>query len=210
MLLFAASISTSILYAAPAVAIILCRWLLAARAQRLVKRASKIATDVASTTALAEYLKVRALTDVSFVKGENYRKNEYVPEKKEIQLSPDVFACVDLGSIAIVLRVGAQAESARRSPMELPTIAKLGSATTILFWCVFAVLGAGVMTLNLPATIIGYVIFAVMILLGAKKNSAIKRIDDDARQFVMTTKLFDASTAEKLARTIDALRTAGE
>ena len=207
---FAASYTTSIVYAAPVVVLAFVYWALSKRAQTQVKRASKIPTEVDTTRALAEYFKTRELTDVSVVKGEDYLKNEYDATAKAVKLSPDVFGCVDLGSLAYALHVGAEAESARRAPGELPTSAKLGSIATVIFWCVFGVLGAGVMTGNLPSTLIGYVLFAVMAAVNAKKQSIMKRIDDDARHFVTTSKLFDAATAEQLAKTIDAIRKVGE
>lgn len=199
----------SLYYFLPLIPILYVAWLVQHKSSQCIMKSSKTPTKVVADDALDLFLKQKDLGSIETVKSDDYSQNEYVESQDKIFLSPDVLGSVDVCSIALALRAGAQAEAAKKQPLILKTIDKLRNAQTLLFWVVFCLLAFGIMTASLVLTIVGYVLLAIYCALSRRQKSILKSIDDSAVAFVKAQKLLAPEQTAELERVVAAERKLG-
>lgn len=190
----------------PLIPLFVVAWLLQRSATRTVEAASKKAVEVVSKDALEKFLSDSGLEKIDVVKSSSYVQNEFDEKENKIYLSPETFESVDLGSLALALRAGAQAKTVREQTGFAATASKLRGFQTLFFWVAFGVLAFGIMSGQFATSGIGYLIALASWLCGKLKRDALKKIDDVAVEFVQKNELLPSDALETFERTLSALR----
>lgn len=199
-------ITTSLLYALPALPIFCVGWFSQIRADRCVRKMTDVDAGVRSDVALAAFLQEVDLTDVEIVKSENYMQNEYDAAENKIFLSPDSLGHADVASVALALHAGAQAVAERRSPEKPRRIRSLHAVENIGFWGAFSILAFGIMSTTLATTALGYALVAFVWGLWRVRTKTLSEIDSVALKFAQTNSLFSKEAADGVAQTLNAER----
>lgn len=181
-------------------------WYAGYAAQRQVDRSSKHATSTIASELLERFLRSADLNDVKATRGENYLKSEYNASKNTIELSPDVIDSIDVHSLVLALRAGAQAVSAKQRPHLLATLAKIRNAQTLLFWTTFCILSFGIMASSYTISAIGYVVLACVYFCAHTQRKVKREIDDVAIAFMRKSKVLPEAQQEELERVFTAQR----
>ncbi len=181
-------------------------WYVGYAAQRQVDRSSKHATSTLAYELLESFLRSVNLNDVKVTRGENYLKNEYDASENAIELSPDVIDSIDVHSLALALRAGAQAATAKQRPHILATLAKIRNAQTLLFWTTFCILSFGIMASSYTISAIGYAVLACVYFCAHTQRNLKREIDDVAIAFMRKSKVLPEAQQEELERVFAAQR----
>ena len=190
----------------PLIPLFVVTWLLQRSATRTVEAASKKAVEVVSKDALEKFLSDSGLEKIDVVKSSSYVQNEFDEKENKIYLSPETFESIDLGSLALALRAGAQAITVREQTGFAAVASKFRGFQTLFFWLAFGVLAFGIMSGQLATSGIGYLIALASWLCGKLKRDSLKKIDDVAVEFVRKSELLPSDALEALERTLSALR----
>lgn len=205
MALFA-TFTQSCIYAIPAALALGISGLMILIAKRQIVRAGKTPTSVNAETILQEFLQAEGMDDVAAEKGEDYLKNAYNPVKKAVELSPDVFGCVDAYSAALALNAGAQALTHRNYPEKELLFRRLHQISTTLFWVVFCVLSFAVMGSSLVGSCVGYALAAPLLAIELVRSKYAKDSQSFAANFVAQSQKYSREEAKLIVKTLAAIR----
>lgn len=196
----------SILYFLPLLPALIYAWVKGNAAHKRILESSKSDSKIVARDLLTMFLKAKSMDDIQIAKGDNYLQNVYVESENRIDLSPDTIDSVDVASLALVLRAGAQAATVKQSPQTLQMLAKLRNIQTILFWTVFCILAFGIMTSSLVISIVGYVLLCGVLYCGHIQRKLKSDIDNIAIEFMRQTAILPQDKQAELEEVFAANR----
>lgn len=163
MIIFAA-IPTTIWYATPLFLFFIISWVIQSKFHKTIDNGHECRTKMPSNDFVKSLLQEHKVP-VEVETGDNYSHNDYDPEQKKILVSPTTVNETDYTSLACMINAVEHAILHTNDPKSADTRKKIACWETILFWCVFCVIAAGLMKTSLTIVLAGYALAIIPAIL---------------------------------------------